>query len=315
MSQRIFKKILLALVVGASFYSLYSVFGGKWSQIYNDYFPCKKAVTYSIVSFDSRFDISKKDFLTYLGEAEAIWEKPTERDLFTYKDESNKANLEINLVYDYRQEATAKLHALGITVSDTKHSYDTLKSKYQSMQKNYLRSKTEYESKSSDFETKQKEYNQRVEKWNSKGGAPKDVFQELTLQAQKLKEELTILNSMETDLNKKIDDINALVTVINRLAKTLNLNASELNTIGLKTRGEEFTQGEYKSGPEGQAINIYEFSTKEKLIRVLAHELGHALGLGHVEDPDAVMYRLNESKNENLTADDIVALKKLCKID
>lgn len=90
-----------------------------------------------------------------------------------------------------------------------------------------------------------------------------------------------------------------------------------LNSIG-QSRGEEFTEGEYKSeyksGVYEQEIDIYEFSTKAKLRRVLAHELGHALGLDHVEDPKAIMYRLNQGTNDTLTKDDLAELKTYCNI-
>ena len=61
-------------------------------------------------------------------------------------------------------------------------------------------------------------------------------------------------------------------------------------------------------------IDIYEFSSREKLIRVLAHEFGHALGLEHLDNPKAIMYYLNEGTNEKLTTDDLTALKQKCRL-
>jgi len=78
------------------------------------------------------------------------------------------------------------------------------------------------------------------------------------------------------------------------------------------SNGEEFEEGEYIRDASGQRINIYEFGNETDLIRVLTHELGHALGLKHVTDPGAIMYELNQSDNEALTEADIRELSSMC---
>src|SRR5687767_7762373 len=68
---------------------------------------CEEPIPYSIGSFDTKFNISRDYFLTALKDAEAIWEKTTGRDLFAYAPDDDSYNkLKINLVYDYRQQAT-----------------------------------------------------------------------------------------------------------------------------------------------------------------------------------------------------------------
>jgi Zn-dependent peptidase ImmA (M78 family) len=78
--------------------------------------------------------------------------------------------------------------------------------------------------------------------------------------------------------------------------------------------GREFCEGfyEYKNGK--RSITIYQYDNEYRLVRVLAHEFGHALSLNHSKSADAVMYPLIKSDSLELAADDIAALKEHCGI-
>ncbi|MBI2053760.1 MAG: matrixin family metalloprotease [Candidatus Staskawiczbacteria bacterium] len=313
------KILLVKFVISISAVLLFLVFGfyyGGWDlgllrDFRNKLYPCQNPITYSVGSIDPRFGLAGPQLLKDIEKAEKIWEEAINKNLFEY---SEKGDLKISLVYDYRQKATDALKKIGIVINDDQDSYNKLKAKYDSLIALYNKQKTEIDALVKAYNAEKAVYDKNVDYWNRRGGAPKNQYEALEQKRIDLGKQATTINQAENSLNELIDTINSTEIVLNKLIATLNLNADKYNTVASST-GKEFDQGKYIRDRNGTAINIFQFNDSNQLIRIFVHELGHALGLEHIDNQKAIMYYLNEGMNQKLTTDDLLALKKACKIE
>ena len=283
----------------------------QWEIVSEILYPCKNPIAYSVGAFDTRFGISEEDFLKAIKEAEAIWEEPIGRELFSYE---LGGNLKVNLIYDYRQDATQTLQELGLTVDQSKASYNEIEKRYELMVSQFEKNKSIFTSRAANFELSKKTYEDAVKQANRQRNVSQKEIDRLGAERDSLENEIEILNEMQADLQKEADDINVIAGVLNNLAKTLNLNIARYNDVG-EVFSEEVTQGGYERHGKGEGITVFQYFTYDKLVRVLAHELGHALSLDHLDDPESIMYWLSEGDNNVITTSDLLAIKTRCGIE
>jgi len=303
--------ILIVVLGGAAYFALthQDLVRQVTRQVEARFLPCRQPITYSPGAIDGRFGIPKATLIADIKEAEAIWEKSSGKDLFEYKTDGG--DVVVNLVYDYRQQASDRMAASGIRIDKSRGSFDALKAQYDSRAARIESAKATLDAAVAAYESRYQAYNAEVAKWNREGGAPPAVYERLQAEKTALGAEAQKIESQEGALNADIETLNAIGTSLNKLIAELNLNVERYNQAGASTGGE-FEEGAYVSEAGSQRIDIFEYSNRTELVRVLAHELGHALGLGHVEDAEAIMYKVNQSKRLSLAQDDITELHAVC---
>lgn len=280
--------------------------GYFWREIGN-VLPCRSPLTYSIGSFDERFGISREVFLQELSLAEKVWEAFMGKELFLHQE---NALFTVNLIYDERQQRTQELDALSDSFDHTRSINENLTKEQDEIFVRYKREFENYERLLAEYKNDLDDYNKTVTKWNKKGGAPEDEYEKLEKERKKLERESLNIEERRKRVNALADQVNRFSREQVKVVQQYNEQVQDFeNRYG--NAPQEFDQGEYR----GDTIDIYQFDDIPHLRLVLAHELGHALGIEHVENERSIMYHLMEKQSLNpltLTSEDISMLRETC---
>lgn len=257
--------------------------------------------------FDDRFGVTEAEFIAAAQAAEKIWEDAVGRDLFSYTE---MGDLAINLIFDERQETALRNKGLESKVDATENSAKSVRTQFEDLKSRYELESARYSVMVDEYKAQQEAYSSNVDYWNAQGGAPKKEYEDLQRQKNKLQTAQNALEEKRIKVNALATEVNNLVSKYNYLVNQANTDIEKIN----ESADKEFEQGEYVSSGIGEQINIYEFYTKDELKRILAHEFGHALGADHNENPDSILYYLNEGTGLTPSAEDVRDIKKACRI-
>ncbi len=243
---------------------------------------CNKPLAYNLGVLDSKFGLEKTEALKDIKIAEDILETAYGKNLFEYASPS--AEISINFVFDERSELNSEITKQKSQVSKTDVS---LKAKIAQYQKDVAALRAKIDA-----------LNAEIKKYNDQGGAPPDAYESIIARQRELTEEGNVLNERAKALNQETQKYNLSVG-------NLNQNISDFN----QALSENPEEGIYDD--ETKSITIYFVNTKDELVHTLAHEMGHSIGMNHVENTQAIMYE-KTSESLKVTDEDLGEIKKAC---
>ena len=268
--------------------------------------PCSTPLTMSVVRVDPQFGVEKSSVETYSKEAAAIWNMAYQKNnLLALVPEGG--DVAISLIYDERQRTAIRNEKLKKEIELEKTKINNLKKTIDELEAEYEALGEEITELSERYAARLASHNKEVAYWNERNGAPEREY-------QKLEAERLTLNNESQNVNAKISTYNSLRETILSYTSTHNATVEDVNSsvaVINKDAGKLYEEGVYD--PNKKTITIYMYESPKDLTRILAHEMGHALGIDHVENSASIMYELNKGKTLTLSNEDKVALKSICK--
>ena len=263
--------------------------------------------------FDSRFRMTERTFHRALDEAISLWQGATDRQLFRQTD---SAGLAVNMIYDSRQARASETRTAKTRIEQEEAAIDRQKRALDQQREALDQAQRQFKRDQERLNSKTDELNRLIERWNHGNLAQTPSNRRMLERRQaELESERKELQQQQEQISRRIarwraavDDFNARVTELRDTTQAFNADVSKRRIT---------TMGEYQQQGSERTIEIYQATTYQELRLVIAHELGHALGIGHVPDSASVMNAAISPENLDawqLSPEDLAALRKTCEL-
>ena len=295
----IYKTLLLCfLLFNYAYASLQEVRIGKIDRYYQD-------------------KINEDELRAIIDEIEEIFEAQLDMNLFDYSEAgkaidilylpASKLEKRINRKIKKLQSKKNKIKKFETSFAQKQEKIDRLKI--------YLKEKNRIMNKEiENYNAYIKEINQvKIKSKKEYNHLQKSVNKQtskLDTKIKKLKKEERNLKKLTTSYNNKVIFYNASIGSFNRLKKEIeSMNRSFKKVKGVTKSFSQITMKSiYKNGIQVKEksiknimskIEIYGFESLDDLKVVLAHEIGHLLGIPHINVKDALMNPILQEKQKN----------------
>lgn len=271
--------------------------------------PCQEPLTYRIATIDSRYRIDENQLHKIMLEVANLWDSALNRPLLKYDP---KGDVAIHLIFSENQKETKAQQKLSRKIESQKQQFDILEQEYQRLSQKYEKQQSAFKKLFSDYNSQIKSLNNTFAELKKEGISANEK--------RVIKREERQIKNLKYKVDQRHEELESLRKRLNQKARWLNKRSAEINQLITAyndqfSKPRSFHQGRYIKKGNRQMVKIFQFGNNFALKTVLAHEMGHALGLNHVENPESVMYYLLEKQNMvdlKLSEQDIAAIKNHC---
>jgi hypothetical protein len=278
--------------------------------------PCAIPVHYHVGETDPRFGFDELAVTVAIAEAANLWQAWSGAPLFI--ESTQPGAMLVSLEFDQRQAAAKIRSALRTDMERDRRGLEEDEALLRHWSERIERARLAHDRAIDDLRARGLAHEAAVDAWNASGNARTEAGRRI------LETEREALWFASEDAERMAEDLRGEIAAYNRRATDTRQRAADYDA-RVARYNEASPDGAVESGAysytptQGRRIEIFRAETYDELVWVLAHELGHALGIGHVEDPAAIMNpmlhdepRLGEAGPMILAEADRHALAEVC---
>ena len=286
--------------------------------------PCMLPLAWRVARVDPVFGLDSAGAVAVVAEAAALWEEAVGRPLFRQDDRNG-----LPVRFLLRESGDGAGDPAGSAFRRAEEEYrsaaDRLSGRLAELESRLADEEVlrlAHRDEVTGFEARVDAHNREVEGWADRGGAPEEVATTLQDREAALVAERSRLAGERAALEALRDTLAVAEATLREEVEAHRIRGEALQDSLPPVREEAgFYREAIRAGVDGvsvvsREIRVHRPGERGDLVRILAHELGHALGLPHLDVPGALMAaeynRLEGGGAPVVGAPDVARFERLC---